>query len=365
MITVQARDLRRFYLTTLQSLGCPDETAIAGADGILYADLHGIDTHGALNFRRIYVQQLRGHDIDPSATPHVAGGTRVARVVDGRNALGYRVAGYAMDLALASAAEEGVGLVTVRNSSHCGCMGYYAKSAAERGFVALSLTNLGAQALLRPPRACQPLFGTNVVAAAAPTVVGQAPFVLDMSTAVTSAGQLRLRMARRESVPTGWLRDANGAAVADPARYFDGSAFLQFLGGSPELGALKGFGLALLVDVLCGVLADGKVGPDAHGSSRPAGARYDAGIGHCFVAIAPERVAGPGFEGRMSALLDAILACPTIDAKPLEYPGLREHRTAQQRALEGIPVADAVYEELCAVAAEVHVSAPSCQVGAA
>jgi LDH2 family malate/lactate/ureidoglycolate dehydrogenase len=350
--------LRAFYASVFRKLGLSPEHANAGADGILYADLRGIDTHGASNFKRIYYSQLRDRTIHAEAIPEVVQRSAAAAVVDGKNALGYVAAGFGMNEAIQLCKMYGTATVTVRESAHCGCMGFYALQAAKEGYIGLSFTNLGAQAILPVPGGTKPILGTNVLAAAVPSG-NRAPFLIDMSTAVVSAGQIRQRRASGESIPQGWLADASGSPVTDPDAYFRGEAFLQFLGSRPELGVHKGFGLAMLIDVLCGVLSGGATGPEGTTSQDGADRRYDQGIGHCFIVVDPERFVGRSvFESRVESFLAAIEACHTNSDKPGLYPGVPEYIHEQERRRSGVPLSSTILDELKEISAEIGVEYP-------
>src|SRR5262249_30496498 len=128
------------------------------------------------------------------------------------------------------------------------------------------------------------LLGSNVIAAGSPA--GDAPrFNLDMSVAAVSVSRIRAAQRRGEPIPPGWLRDESGTAVTDPADFIKGAAFLPFLDGRNTSGRYKGYGLAILIDILCGLLVRGRVGPNRKNLADFAGPAGPRGVGHFFIAL--------------------------------------------------------------------------------
>jgi LDH2 family malate/lactate/ureidoglycolate dehydrogenase len=337
--------LAGLYRASLTSAGLrPDHAALA-AEGLLYADLRGIDSHGAVNLNRIYLPKLRRGDIDPTATPRRSHREGQVSVFDGRRAIGFACGAAAIDAALADAATGGCGVACVRNATHAGAMGFYLERALAQGCVAIAATNLGAQALIAPPGAAQAVLGTNVLAIGLPAD-SQPPFVLDMSTAAVSTGKVRTAARRGETIPAGWLFGPDGGDVTDPAALDQGRAQLAPLGGRASW--YKGFGLALACELLCSTLSAAAAAPmaalDGTGSA-------DADIGLFFVALKPPGLAGAQtFTARVDAILGALGEIPGADGGPLDYPGSIEARVQACRARTGIPVDRAVAEELYATA---------------
>lgn len=353
-VLVDAKSLHEFYVRAFQSHGMSEVDSRTCADGVHHADLVGTATHGAGILGRLYLTMLRDGTVDPRAVPAVVRETGATALVDGGNGVGFVSATFAVRAAVERAGRYGVGVVAVRNSSHCGCMGHYTRIAVEAGMVGIALTNLGAQGLIPPPGGRDRLLGTNVLAAAAPTR-DAAPFSLDMSAAVVAAGRIRQARARGERVPVGWLADADGEPVTDPNAYFDGAADLQFLGGGPATGGYKGYGLAVLADILCGVLTGAAVGTDSAGGAP----REDADIGHFFLAV---DVGAFRERGAFQADLDRMLgtlagSTPARPDRSLGYPGLPEHERRLASA-ESVAVPAEAVAELEGIAADLGLPAP-------
>jgi LDH2 family malate/lactate/ureidoglycolate dehydrogenase len=342
---VNAGKLKRWTSLVFRALGVPPRAARTAADVLSYADQCGFDSHGVANLEPIYVRKIESGQIDPQAEPCVVAENGATAVLDGNNGLGLVVAVQAMDLAIARAARYGIGAVAVRRSSHFGAAGYYAARALSQDMIGLAMTNLGGQALVRPPRGGRPLLGTNPISLAAPA--GQLPpFVLDMSTTATASGKVREAQRKGEAVPVGWLADDDGRPVTDPGAYFEGKAHLQFPGEH------KGYGLAVLVEVLSGILSGAAVGPD-----RSSGA--DQNVGHFFLALDVRAFRPDGFHQRMDGMLAALLDCPSRSpGEGVRYAGHGRARRQQERLRSGVPLPESLVDSLCELGKRLNVPAP-------
>lgn len=345
-------ELARFYATILHLLGVSDEDSRMAANVLVFADARGVHTHGAANFARIYVSQLREGAIDPAARPRVVRERAASALMDARRGLGLVSCQLAMGNAIERAKRFGVGVVAVRNSTHCGSLGYYTQQAIDEGMIGFAFTNTGSESILRPPGGGHAMLGTNVLAVAAPAAE-RAPFSLDMSTATVSTGRVRRAHRLGEPVPAGWLVDDEGRDVEDPAAFLEGRAHLQFLGGDLETGGYKGYGLALMIDILCGILTGSAVGPGGNPSDE------DGGIGHLVIALDVDGFRErSSFSGALDEMLAAVLACPPIAAeRPVSYAGCAEHE-AMRQAEEGIALDEGLLRELAQLAQRFDISAP-------
>ncbi|MUL42035.1 Ldh family oxidoreductase [Streptomonospora sp. PA3] len=354
---VSPADLLAFAEAVFTAHGMPPERARPAAEALCYGDLCGHPSHGLANLTRIYLPALADGRIDPIARPRTLADRGAAVLLDARRAPGLWQAGAAMDTAVERARLHGVGLVSVRGATHFGCAGHHAARAAEHGMVGIVAANCGRQRIAPPPGGRVPLLGTNPLSVAAPALPGH-PFVLDMSTTAAPTGRLREAARAGRSVPPGWLADAGGAPVTDPAAFERGEAHLLWLGAgeSPDSGsAYKGFGLALAVEVLAALLPGAGLGPSCVDTA--AGGRDDD-IGFLAAAIAPHRLR-TGFGGDARAMFSAVLACPPVDgARPVRYPGRPEAELAARHRRDGLPLPSSLRRELRAVADAAGIAAP-------
>ncbi|GAF06926.1 malate/L-lactate dehydrogenase [Paenibacillus pini JCM 16418] len=224
----------------------------------------------------------------------------------------------------------------------------------------MAMTNLGTQTIARPLNGKVNMLGTNPIAMSAPAQ-DLPPFVLDMSTTVVATGKIRSAERRGESIPEGWLVDDNSLPVTDPAAFDEGTGHLQMLGGSLATGGAKGYGLALMVDILCGVLSGASVGPDSRlleKDSENTG-QEDQNIGHFFLAIQVDAFRPKDeFNSHMDQMLQTLLSCPPVTPeKKVVYPGYME-ATARSNTDE-VTMDKTVFEQLKKLAAELHVTPPA------
>lgn len=233
--------------------------------------------------------------------------------MDGDNAQGPVVGRFAMNEAIRKAKESGVGWVVARHTSHYGIAGYYAMMAAEAGCIGLSMTNTSPVCV--PPLAKNAATGTNPIACAGPVKDGE-PVVIDMATSTVPFGKFEVAMRKvggdcvlfnkgrwpwllftpstfvhkkGEKVNPGWGVDKDGQPTDDPARVLFGGGVTP-LGGTLDMSSHKGFCLGIMVEMLCGVLADAKYGTSVGQVMNPnaIGRKEAANLGQMFVAINPD-----------------------------------------------------------------------------
>ncbi|MBV8752641.1 MAG: Ldh family oxidoreductase [Hyphomicrobiales bacterium] len=357
MPRIDPADLERFYREAFAAAGATSAAADAGAAGLLYADVHGIDTHGAENFDRLYLAKLRNGQVDGQAEPALILDWQGVGVIEADGCLGFLAASRAMELAVDKAGRFGIGAVGVRNSNHCGALGYYTSSAADAGFLGIGFTNLGTEVYLRPPNGRLNLLGTNVIAASSPTQE-MAPFTLDMSVASSSVSRIRAAQRNGERIPPGWLADEHGRPVTEPAAFSEGTAFLQFLDGMTQ--GHKGYGLAILIDLFCGILIGGSVGPARMNFTPSKTIPRRRGVGHFFIAVNVDAFQARGdFQAAMDDMLKCLVDCPPVDSNAdVKYPGLRRQIVAAERRQKGVPLAETLLERLLTVGRRHGISPP-------
>jgi L-2-hydroxycarboxylate dehydrogenase (NAD+) len=301
--------LREWTADLLTTTGTPDDIAADVAEVLVAADRRGIASHGTARLPD-YLRLVEAGVLDPTARP-VAEVERSALVrLDGRNGWGHHVARVAMDRAIAAARTAGSALVVVRNTNHYGIAGWYALRAAHAGLVGLSLTN--SSPLVAPTRARVPLLGTNPIAIAAPAG-RHGTFCLDMATSTIPRGRVEVAARRGESLPVGWAIDAEGGPATTPEAALEGA--LMPLGGEEANAGYKGYGLALMVEVLTGILGGARSGPDILGLFSTDG---PSELGQAFWAIDPAVLDGgrEGFEARLERLCDQLTGAPTAPDAP-------------------------------------------------
>ncbi|MFE6520805.1 Ldh family oxidoreductase [Streptomyces sp. NPDC057794] len=356
-VRVPYPELLAFVTGVLAGRGLPEGRAALAAEALCHGDLTGFTSHGVTNLTRIYLPLLDSGRCDPRAQPHILADHGASVLLDARRALGLWAAAEAMDLAVERARRYGVGMVSVRGATHFGCAGHHALRAVRHHMVGLVTANCGRQRIVRPVGGLSPMLGTNPLALAAPAG-DRPPFVLDMATTVAPTGRVRAAARAGRSVPAGWLHDDEGAPVTDPAAFDRGEAHLNWLGGVPETGAFKGFGLGLLVEVLSALVPGAGLGPPGaapDGTPRTAEAEPagpDDDIGCFLLAVAPGRLRPEAeFLTDADRLFAALLSCPPVRAdRPVRYPGWPEDARCRDRRAHGVPLTAALHRELLGLA---------------
>ncbi|MBT2446383.1 Ldh family oxidoreductase [Streptomyces sp. ISL-43] len=352
-------ELVGFTAEVFTARGLAADRAQAAAEALVYGDLTGVSSHGLANLTRQYLPLFDEGRADPKADLEIVADRGAAVLVDSHRALGLWSAGAAMDLAAERARTHGIGLVSLYNGTHFGCAGYFTGKLAQRNQIGLLAGNCGGQRIIRPPGGAAAMLGTNPFSLAVPA--GEhPPYVLDMSTTVVPTGRVRAAERAGKRIPEGWLADDAGTPVTDPGAFDRGEAHLQWLGGRPETGSYKGYGLSLLVETLAALLPGANLGPTGElGGARPNG--RDDNIGFLALAIAPGTLRPEGeFLAQADDLFASLLGAPAIDpARPVSYPGWPEDRHAREARENGVPLAAALHGELLAVAEQYSLVPPA------
>ena len=354
---IPAEPLRDFVQQVFARIGYSHDQATDAADVLMWASFRGVDTHGIRNLKSYYVDRTLQGLLNPGAQIRIEHQTDITARLDGGSGLGLASACHAMRMAIDKSRQSGVGLVCVHNTHHLGPAGYFAHLAVEHGMIGLCMTGhffgQGHSIGVAPFGSAVPMFSTNPLSFAAPCD-RHAPFVLDMSTSVATVNRIEMHGQEGRSLPADWACDSDGNPTTDPAA----ARVLLPLGGTPERGAFKGAGLAMMVSILSGVLSgawarvEGKLAEAVH---------YDQPtMGHFFGAIRIDSFQPVDqFRSAMDAMIEALHAAPTVDPdQTVHYPGEIESAAAAERAKHGIPVDDRLYEELQALAEQLGVELP-------
>lgn len=307
------------------------------AEQLVLADLRGVDTHGLIRLPG-YIGRIGAGELHPDHAPTVIHETPGTAMVDGGHNFGQVVAAYAMSIAIEKAKTVGVGTVTAKNSSHFGAAAKFAMMAAEAGCVGIAATN--GWPLMPGVGGAERTIGNNPLAIGAPTRLGY-PMVIDIAMSQVAAGKLRIALALGQTIPLDWAFDSNGLPTDDPHEALFNNGLLR------PVGDHKGFGLAVMMDVLSGVLSGGMFGNDVT-SDQPG---Y-SNVGHFFTAINIDAFGGLElFLDRIDELAHRIQVSKTRPgADAVMVPGQPEARTATTRQRDGIPYPTPVWEKLTTLA---------------
>jgi LDH2 family malate/lactate/ureidoglycolate dehydrogenase len=333
-----------FVRALLMAHSVPEKDAAIIAGCLVSADLRGVDTHGIARLPG-YLDRVRRGLINarPALTPQRV--TPVAASLDGQDGFGFVIGMRAMEEAMAMARDFGIGIVSVRRSTHFGMAASYVKPAIEAGFIALIFSN--ASPAMPPWGGREGLLGTNPFAAGAPG--GKlGPYLLDMSPAVAARGKIRRAERRGEKIPLGYALDAEGRPTTDPKTALGGVVL--------PIGGYKGSGLSMLMDIFGGVISGagfaGSVGDQYKVFDRP------QDVGHFFLAMRPNLfVPEEDYRDRMDTLVERVRAVPKAEGfDEILMPGEPEEREEAERRKTGIPYSASEVTDLQAEAARAGVS---------
>jgi uncharacterized oxidoreductase len=346
MPTLKCEPLESLACDVFRAITVPPAGAAWMAKLLIRANLRGHDSHGVIRVPQ-YVASWKKGEADPKAEPVVVQDGPATALVDGKRGFGQIVARRGMEVAMAKAAAIGVAAVGVHNSNHIGRLADYTEMALERDMLALLAVNAGgAGQRMAPWGGRAPRLSTNPFAFACPT--GSAvPISFDVATTVAAEGKVRLKRNRKEQAPPGWLIDADGKPTTDPNALY----------GTPEgtilpVGGHKGYSLALMVEVLGGIMARA-------GHSRENPGPVMNGIFMVVVDIA-RFVSPQNFRSETDDLIRYLKTSPLVPGvSEIMYPGEPEARSEAERLQKGIFVEDETWGQIVQAARDLGVAVPA------
>jgi len=327
-VFVSEAALRRTVTQIFEKLGLSPEDSAEGADVLTMTDLRGVETHGVSNMLRAYVRDYKAGKLDPRPGWRVVRETPGTAVIDAERRLGIMIGPKAMRLAVDKARNVGVGVVTVYNSGHFGAIGHYAMQAALQGMVGVCFTGAGLSVV--PTFASKPLLGTNPIAIAAPAR-HEAPMLFDAATSAIAGNKIRLAIRVGSPLLPGWITDKDGNPIMEEKPVFNRDEYHQApLGGTREQGSHKGYGLALMAEVLSTVLS----------GALPTMLAPASGSKNHFAAYNVEAFTDvEQFKDTMDEMLKTLrTAQPVPGQDRVLYPGLSESEEIHTRRANGIPL---------------------------
>lgn len=324
---IRIADLESFCEKSLIKEGMDEEDARITAEVLAETDAFGTHSHGTKNLHG-YIKKFRVGGMDIKARPEVEREGPAFAIIDAKNALGTVASYRAMNLACDKAKETGIAIVCVKNSSHFGAAGYYANMAAKRGMLGLSFSNVDPN--MTVPGARGMLIGNNPLAYAAPALTTPTVF---LDIAMSSVASLKVIQAKKDgvSIPDTWIVDGEGLPTTDPGRYPDEGAM-------QPMAAHKGYGLAVLVELLTGVLSGGAMSMTGDIVSWCFELEKPNNVCHAFIAIDVEKFVGKDeFAKRTEKMAQRLRSAPKAKGKDRIFtPGEIEwerHKKAEEDAI--------------------------------
>lgn len=332
--------LHEFVTSIFSTLELPETAASQVADSLVQADLRGVHSHGVTRVP-IYVKRLRLGLFNPTPEPSITRTGASTATIDGDNGMGAVMGQLAMTEALDLASETGVGAVGVKSSNHYGIAANYLSNAIQQDMIGFTCSN--APPTMAPWGGRQAMFGTNPLAYAVPAG-RHPPIIADMATSVAARGKIILADSRGEQIPDHWALDSEGRPTTDPAAALAG-VVLPF-------GGPKGSALALLVDLLAGVLTGAAFGQELPDFYRELDRPMNAG--HFFLAINVGRFMDTvSFKERVDQAIDGLKTCPPAQGHDsVLLPGDIERANTEKYHITGIPLTGEVVDGLLQLGSE-------------
>jgi len=273
---VTAQELKDTATKILTSAGVTGSEATLVADHLAEANLKGRDSHGISRLVRL-IKGIEKKSINPRTSVKVVQETPAMALLDANHSIGQIVAMKAMNMAVEKAHKVGIGIVSMRNASHIGFLGYYADQAAKQGTIGIVFTNT--EPAMNASGGAEPVLGTNPICIGIPSKTE--PMVIDMATSVVARGKIIEYERNGKPIPKGWAIDKDGLDTEDPTAALAGSLL--------PIAGPKGYCLAFAFDILTGALAGASVGADVKGTVH---AEEVCTKGDLFLAIDPQTFNG-------------------------------------------------------------------------
>ena len=345
--------LHDFMVDAFNGVGVPREDCETVVDVILESDRRGIESHGCNRFKPIYIDRIEAGIQNPVTNFEIVKETETTAVVDGHDGMGQVIGHRAMQMAIDKAKKYGMGMVAVRNSCHYGIAGYYATMATKAGCIGITGTN--ARPSVAPTFGVEGMFGTNPLTIGIPTDE-DFDFIIDCATSITQNGKIEYYARIDEPVHPGTIIDIDGNPVSGDAgvalkKIRQGTAALTTLGGIGEaLGGYKGYGYAMVVELLSSVLQDGNYGKALNGKDEN-GKLVPYHLGHFFIAIDTDHFLGQELTRKKAG---EIIRSVRNSKKA---PGQERIYSANEKVWEvwlsrkdsGVPINDSVQAEMIKV----------------
>ena len=332
-----------FIADALTKGGLPGDDARDVGELMIAADLLGGDGHGIFRLPR-YLDRLRAGGFNKNPKMRVDRRTGATALLDGDNAMGHLVMQRAAALAMEIASDNGIGWVGAHHSNHAGIAGIYAMMPLKQDMIGIYVA-VGNANHMAPWGGTELLLSTNPIAVAVPGATQ--PVLLDMATTNVAYGKVKLAAQRGESMPEGWMIDADGAPITDPAKGAGGSLL--------PIGGPKGYGLALIFGLLAGTLNTAAFGRDLIDFN--ADDKSVTNTGQFVVALDVKAFCDvTSFKHRVDAVRVEMKSSPLRPGfDEIRLPGERALAVQKKRSAEGIPLPAPLMKELDKVASELGI----------
>lgn len=316
---------------TFISIRVNEESARNAAKSMVQTSLRGVDSHG-INLFPHYFSSYQTGRLNKNPEFKFEQHKSSVLILDANHAIGHHAGIVAINKCVEVAKNTGISACTVKNSSHYGASSYFGLHAANQGFIGLSFTN--ADALVKAYNGKESFFGTNPICFCAP-MKGEEPFCLDMATSLVSWNKIKNYRRTNTSIPEHWAFNKEGQSVTDP----------HLAASLSPIGDYKGFGLGMIVEIVCALLSGSVIGKDmlAMFTSPPEAQRQ---VSHFFMVLDINAFINKDiFESMLSDMASRIRNLEPLNLDKVMIPGDPEKQTFEMRVKAGIPCIDEVIDE--------------------
>ncbi|QCI68159.1 Ldh family oxidoreductase [Phreatobacter stygius] len=330
---VDVAELKVNVAGLFQAAGLPETAARAMAQALVEAEQQGLGSHGLMHLP-LYLDRLKAGSVSTADRAELVSDQGAVAVLDARHMLGHLAAEQAMALAVEKAKSFGIGAVAVRHGFHFGAAGRYVRQAAEANCIGIAMSNT--KPMMPAPGGAEPLVGNNPLAIGIPSA-DQPAIVMDMATSEGALGKIRMAARAGQPIPPTWAVTADGEATTDPDAAIRGMLL--------PTGGPKGFALALMIDLMCGLLSGGASGAEVRPLYGDVAVPNDCSF--LFIAMhAGQFGQGAALPQRAAAARGRLLASKrAAGAERVVAPGQRKWE-AEQRQQDSVDIDETVLATL-------------------
>ncbi len=335
MNLVDPKKFKQTLVKVLSDKGVNINVINSLVNSLIETSLKGVDSHG-INLFPHYYQEISLNRLNINPNLKFTQNSNAVATLDAVNTLGHYAGEKAIEKAIQTAKKNGVGIVSVKNSTHFGAAGYFTNLAAKKGMIGISFTNT--EALINAFNSTEKFFGTNPFCFSAP-IEGEDPYCLDMATSIIPWNKVKNYRRQNQPLEQGWAYDNKGLSTTDPHQAFS----------LANIGGYKGFGLSMVIEILCSGLTLGPLSKDIF-------PLYDdkidseRQISHFFMAVnISDFVNSKLFNSYMKDMVTRIRQLPPSSNEKVMVAGDKEKTKLKQRIVKGIPIDDIKFNEFISI----------------
>jgi len=330
---ISQEKLRNIAAEILKAYGENETNASLAADCLVKADMRGIFTHGTYLLVTMFDRIQAGMLEIPTQITLVKEDDAMT-MIDGGNGLGQLAARRAMEISVEKAKKFGIAVTSVKNTNNISFLGYYTDLASQRGMIGIAASN--AAPSMAPWGSSEAFIGTSPFSVSIPAK-NEKPIILDMSSSVVARGKIRQASRNKKTIPLGWSIDSEGNPTTNPEEALKGTLL--------PIAGPKGSGLAIIIDIITGILSGSKYGPDVKTFHKLEGA---TGVGVFCMAVDISRFLDlEDFYSRVDNYISSIKNLKKVkDVSKIYLPGEIEFLKEEKASKEGIELDSITVEKL-------------------